>query len=147
MPSFQQKFEATLAGFTFPDSAKERRGGRSRAARAAALLDFAARKLPLHVVQWSLIAKHTLSLERAPNPGSALELAVHNQASAIRRALFDHHGRGLVVIRGVGARATTNADDFMRTQFRSLLARAMSAEKKLSEIQQRSAAYERKKKN
>jgi hypothetical protein len=87
------------------------------AANAANLLDFAARKKPKEPISWSWVTKCVVG-GKMHHPDSKIVVDMRARCSAIRRFLGRDYNRGLVSVRGLGVRATTDSDDYANTQLR-----------------------------
>jgi hypothetical protein len=86
-------------------------------ARAANLLDFAARKKPELAVPWVVVTKCVLG-GRMPNADSKIVIDMMRRSSSIRQVLMRDYGRGLENVPAVGVRATIDSDDLANTQLR-----------------------------
>lgn len=103
------------------------------AARAAAFLDFAARKKPGTPIAWSLVTKRVLGGGRMPNPDSKIVIDMMRRSSMIRGVLERDYKRGLENVSGLGVRATVDSDDYAQTQLSKRARRHESSYKKLIE--------------
>lgn len=87
-------------------------------ARAASLLDFAAKKVPKQIVPWPIITKMVLGGSRIPDIDSKLCVDMMSRGPSMRWILGRDYNRGMQNIRGYGVRASTDDDDYANTQLR-----------------------------
>ena len=103
------------------------------AARAASLLDFAARKRPGTPIAWPLLTKRVLGGARMPNADTKIVTDMMKRSSMIRIVLERDYKRGLENISGLGVRATTDSDDYAATQLTKRAQRHESSYRRLVE--------------
>jgi hypothetical protein len=105
------------------------------AANIASLLDFAARRLPMEPISWSLVTKCVMG-GKLLGSDTKLVIDMSKRSSMIRAYLGKSpedggYGRGLVSVRGLGIRATVDADDYANTQLRQDATRYEGARQRL----------------
>jgi hypothetical protein len=96
----------------------------------AACLDFAARRLPLEPISWSLLTKCVLG-GKMQHPDSNVVVLMSRRSSMIRAYLGKEFNRGMVSVRGLGVRATVDSDDYANTQLRKDATRYEGARQRL----------------
>lgn len=100
--------------------------------RAAAFLDWAAKKFPGRPISYEQIVKVVLALPRQPKEGSKdVEMFRKNRMSRVKQVLLEHYRRATVPHPGLGVRATTNSEDVARTDVERKARRAKSAAESL----------------
>jgi hypothetical protein len=87
------------------------------AARAADLLDYAARKKPGAPIPWTWVTKYVLG-GRILSADSKTVVDMSRRSGGIRQILMKNYRRGLQNFPSVGVRATVDDDDLADTQLR-----------------------------
>lgn len=105
----------------------------SRSQRLAHFLDWMAQRSPYQVIPANLAVQAIQGYARTPSPSKDEVKLLGNCYSAARTMLMNEHRRGLVVVRGLGLRATVDDQDCADTQQRVNVQRLVGAHSKVKE--------------
>jgi len=109
----------------------------SLTARAAHLLDWAAKHVPTKYVPFNLLYKHSMGQAQTPQNGNKDVLALRRRSQTIRQALEREYNRELLVQSGMGMRATVDSEDVVKNKLPQRTSRFLAAKAALTKTVER----------
>lgn len=104
-----------LTSTTIRKHYKQPDGVASLARRAAHFFDWAAEQYPRQYISWVIAYRASTGLWRTSERNKSVEL-FRGRGSSIRRILIDEYGREFTTAKGLGARATIDSEDTLKTE-------------------------------